>query len=36
MPAGFTRVLSRDQLRDLVAYLVTLKGAGKKPAAKKK
>ncbi|MDE0939981.1 MAG: HEAT repeat domain-containing protein [Pirellulales bacterium] len=36
MPAGFTRVLSRDQLRDLVAYLVTLKGAGKKPAAEKK
>ena len=34
MPAGFTRVLSRDQLRDLVAYLVTLKGGGKKAAEK--
>jgi putative heme-binding domain-containing protein len=36
MPAGFTRVLSRQQLRDLVAYLVTLKGGGKKAAAEKK
>ena len=35
MPAGFTRVLSRDQLRDLVAYLVTLKGSGKKAAVEK-
>ena len=34
MPAGFTRVLSRDQLRDLVAYLVTLKG-GKQTATEK-
>ena len=36
MPAGFTRVLSRDQLRDLVAYLVTLKGGGKKSSGRKK
>ena len=36
MPSGFTRVLSREQLRDLVAYLVTLKGSGKKTATEKK
>jgi mono/diheme cytochrome c family protein len=27
MPAGFTNTLTSDELRDLVAYLATLKGA---------
>ena len=30
MPAGFTNALTREELRDLIAYLATLKGTGVK------
>lgn len=31
MPSGFTNSLTRNELRDLIAYLASLKGSGIKP-----